>query len=534
MNHGIILAGGMDLPLLPVEDKDFFRTTIKRAAGAYRIASYLRERDWDIEVLDFLPSWDREELIEFFDSRITKDTVFVGMSSIFDQRYLVPIFNGILDWLKENYPHVAIIAGAKQLGTIYVYNADYYVTGYGEFGLEELLKKLTNQPSSVKIETVTLEDGWEGKVVNSDVHHPAYPCKDLQVRYEDRDFLKPTEELTLELSRGCRFRCKFCTYNILGVKGDYSIDMNNLYEELQRNNDTWGIRQYSVADETTNENSDKLRRAAEAVQRLSFKPSMRGYIRADMLAIHQQDWENLIAMGYDSHFYGIESLNYEAAKSIGKGLHPDKLKQGLIDAKSYWLKHAGHFNVTTALIVGLLHETPETFWEGYNWIDKTFPEAQIVGGPLRLWDKANKTLFYQSELDNTWEQEGKYKRGSFKDYGAKKSDLNPKLNKILRNSESFSMGAINEDDCPVDSSGRLNWYHDTMNFWQAICITSDIYVKAAERRYASPNIWAHYNYTSIDQHPVSSMNKSIEELGDPDWEAQKQFFEEYKWKKLSL
>ena len=533
MNHGIILAGGADFFVFG-DNEQVVKPTIKRAAGAYRIASFLREKDWDIEVLDFLAAWEFDELKEFLSSRITSETVFVGLSAIFDQRYLVEYYNIILGWIKDTYPHVYIIAGAKQLGTINVYNADYYVTGYGEFGLEELLKKLTNKPSSVKIETVETEDGWSGQVVNSDIHHPAFPCKDLQVRYEYRDFLKSTEDLTIELSRGCRFRCKFCSYNVLGIKGDYSVDMENLYAELQRNNDEWGVNQYSVADETFNENSDKLQRAAEAVQRLSFKPNMRGFIRADLLAINQNDWENLVALGFNSHFYGIESLNHASSKSIGKGLHPDKLMQGLQDARSYWLKNAGEYNTTFSLIIGLLHESAETFWKGFNWIDETFPEAQITAGPLRLANQSNKTLFYQSTLDDTWEQEGKYKRGTFSQFGAKKSDLNKELIPLLRDSELFSFDAVNEDDCPTNSGGRAFWYHDDMNFWEAVCLGADTNVRLTKRKYASPHIWYHYNYTTTGQHPYSMMRKPLSELGSVDLKKQDEFFEDYKWKKLSL
>ena len=36
------------------------------------------------------------------------------------------------------------------------------------------------------------------------------------------------------------------------------------------------------------------------------------------------------------HFYGIESFNHMSTKAISKGMHPDKVKQGLIDIKNYY------------------------------------------------------------------------------------------------------------------------------------------------------------------------------------------------------
>ena len=40
--------------------------SVKRSAGGHRIATYLREQGWDIEVLDFWPAWPREERLELF------------------------------------------------------------------------------------------------------------------------------------------------------------------------------------------------------------------------------------------------------------------------------------------------------------------------------------------------------------------------------------------------------------------------------------------------------------------------------------
>ena len=66
----------------------------------------------------------------------------------------------------------------------------------------------------------------------ADIHHPCFPSKDLVVEYEDRDFIQPTDTLTLELSRGCKFACKFCSYNAIGMKGDLTRDMDTLYDEV--------------------------------------------------------------------------------------------------------------------------------------------------------------------------------------------------------------------------------------------------------------------------------------------------------------
>ena len=45
-----------------------------RASGVYRIAHYLRQNSWDVEVIDFAFSWSLDELKEL--TKLCKNTYF--------------------------------------------------------------------------------------------------------------------------------------------------------------------------------------------------------------------------------------------------------------------------------------------------------------------------------------------------------------------------------------------------------------------------------------------------------------------------
>lgn len=61
--HGIILGGHLEredtsesrnqLTRQEEKDKPDYWPSIKRSAGGHRIATWIREHDWDIEVIDF-------------------------------------------------------------------------------------------------------------------------------------------------------------------------------------------------------------------------------------------------------------------------------------------------------------------------------------------------------------------------------------------------------------------------------------------------------------------------------------------------
>ena len=91
------------------------------------------------------------------------------------------------------------------------------------------------------------------KIIDCFKDYPAFPHKNPRTSYEERDFIQKNEVLTIELSRGCMFKCTFCDYAPLGVKGEHTRDAINFEEELRENYDKWGVTRYILADETCND-----------------------------------------------------------------------------------------------------------------------------------------------------------------------------------------------------------------------------------------------------------------------------------------
>jgi hypothetical protein len=80
-------------------------------------------------------------------------------------------------------------------------------------------------------------------------------------------------------------------------------------------------------------------------------------------------------------FFGIESLNYESAKAIGKGLHPDSVKQTLHDL--YHTHWKDNISISCGIIVGLPYETAESQLETLKWFQQ-YPEINMSVHTLSL------------------------------------------------------------------------------------------------------------------------------------------------------
>lgn len=359
------------------QDNKFHR----RRAGGHRIANFLRSHDWDVEVIDFAAMFSFEELQELCRSRITKKTKFIGFSCIFQSWPIV--IDKFASWFKKNYPDIKIIWGGGYIIPPDVDSIDFYITGYGENALLNLLKVISGNSL---VQSITFDSRFKNKkVICADKTCPAFPMHQLSNTFEDRDFVLPEEWGHIELSRGCIFKCKFCSYPVLGVKGDYTQDAEDFRKSLQINHDRYGISNYYVVDETFNDSTDKISKYADQVEKLSFVPFFSGFIRADLLLTRPEDKHHLLRMNFLGHYYGIESFNDKTAKTIGKGMPSEKLKQGLVDIKNFFQQsNRKIYRGSTSMIVGLPFETPDSLQNSIDWHQQHWNDQHCIWNALYI------------------------------------------------------------------------------------------------------------------------------------------------------
>jgi hypothetical protein len=344
--------------------------SVERSSGAYRIAHYLREFNWDIEVIDFISQWELNELQSLIDNRYSKgDLKWIGISAT----WLVgnPVLKWICDYIRETYPDVIIIAGGHNIFSPEI-TANYYVKGFGELAAKAILEYEFGNGS--KPYGTPFKNGW---AIDALHFYPSWTSDDYSIVYEDRDFLESTDVVTLELSRGCRFACKFCNFPVLGVKEDNSVSEESIFNNIKNLYDTWGIKNFALADETLNDRNSKLEKLSRAVQRSNINPNLNAFIRIDLMKSHPEQLELLTSARVWGQFYGIETFNHRAGKVIGKGMDPNIIKELMLNARSYITSNLGLYRGSASFIAGLPYETVDDIadtqkWLSENWIDQNW------------------------------------------------------------------------------------------------------------------------------------------------------------------
>lgn len=367
------------------------RLGILRAPGAHRIATLLRNLDIKTEVIDFYLDWSIEEIIKIIDAQLTKPTLFIGFSCslMFDG---TTEFKIIRDYIKNKNSNIAIVVGGYGTTQKGFDGADYYIEGYGEYAVLALVAHLRNPAVELKFEL----DDQGRRIIYTKELYPVNKLTNLNTVYTTSDFISKDEVLSLETARGCIFKCKFCSFQLLGKsKVDYLRDPVEIRDELVTNYKQYGTERYIITEDTFNDTDEKVDMLHSIVQSLPFKPKFMGYVRADLLAAKPYNIKKLVESGFTSMHFGIETFNDHAGQIIGKGMPAAKLKETLIKLKQDYPQ----IYTNGTFIIGLPGETVDNIKDTASWIIESKAIDFWTFNPLVI-PKKNKLIYSSEFTDN--------------------------------------------------------------------------------------------------------------------------------------
>ena len=222
---------------------------------------------------------------------------------------------------KQLNPAIKIVLGGAYSHIMKYEEIDTYIVGLGDRAIIEYLKFLDQQNPFFTYKLVN-----EKMVIDGMLYNNHFNFNESQTKYHESDNILDKELLVTEMARCCIFKCKFCSYQLLCKdKDDYIKNNSAMREEFIRNYEEFGTTQYIFSDDTFNDNIIKLQRLADVAQHLPFKLEFMSYLRLDLLYSKPEQYQYLKDSGLVGCFFGIETLNHESGKCIGKGLHPDKI-----------------------------------------------------------------------------------------------------------------------------------------------------------------------------------------------------------------
>lgn len=371
-----------------------------RYMGPYAVASAVHQNcpDWEVVVVDWFTKI--ENFHDYIANFINEDTYYIGLSTTF----LLNTFNPraqdfnlwftrqrqVDEWfskIKEINPDIEFLLGGAITDLFYKIHfktrpeakfpvafqkhINYVFNGYAEDTIVEFLNGDLD-PNKVHEKN--------GIFFINETKMASTGAKVLQSNYQHNMAIKNGEWLPLEVSKGCRFGCKFCFYDI---RGTLIKDENCLREELIYNYENFGVTGYMLTDDTVNDSPEKINMLHKVIKSLPFKMEWISYCRPDMFSKYPEMWHKMIDMGCKGVFLGVETLDHTAGKLAGKGLDPDRMKEILT-----WMREVAQDDVfiLASMIIGLPGETRESLYKTAEW----FKEQRVL-------DKIQYELFFVSD-----------------------------------------------------------------------------------------------------------------------------------------
>ena len=470
-----------------------------RYAGTYRIATELRDRGFTVQVIEYFTRWTTEELKMIIGRFVSSNTIVVGISTTFllneisrtraataeiRQKYRgnkdvglrLAEFLGRTDWpelydtIKQYSTRAKIVVGGHKVGQVslgpYI---DYAIVGEGEESITSLCEGLDD------------DRVLEGNYLNK--KYTGFTTSNI--KFEENDLIHPNEQLPVEIARGCIFKCSFCSFDLNGKKlWEFNRKPEMVVDELLHAYDKYGTTGFMFCDDTYNDSVEKVRTYHKHFKKLPFDQTFSAYARADLIVSHPETMDMLYESGLRSVNFGIETLNHKSGKSIGKGMHPEKLKEGLYKMKEKW----PDVLITAGLIVGLPHDTPETLRKNNEWfLEKDCPIQFPSYYPL--WIQPNKGSFSgSSKMENDpWSFGYEAKEGYWKSQWMDKVEAEElaeefrvsvndvpgrnvswvffnRMQNIGYTTDDLINGNVTEDDIVLKENKLMNTYKDRL--WQ--------------------------------------------------------------------
>lgn len=375
-----------------------------RTMGAYQVAHRLRENGYTVQVVEYFPQIKNHNfniLLKILNKFVNEDTLWIGFSSTFitnnsaDSRIFT---DSEADIIKDLVHNVApkcrfVIGGAKS----YLRNSsklfDTYIEGYADASVIRFTKWLQGKDPFFQF----TKEGDILAVVN-DPKASTYDFTNSTFKWHPSDFIDSGEGLPIEISRGCIFKCGFCSFPLNGKnKLDYIRNSEVLVEQFIENYNNYGTTNYVFVDDTHNDSSEKLTVLYEQVySKLPFKINFATYLRLDLLAAKPWTIKLLKDSGIRLAYFGIESLNEASNRSIGKGISKEKIIRTLDQIHNEW----GDDVITFGnFIVGLPHDSIETVTEWMEiLLDDKFKIDALKVNPLILDLNRLKNYPWDSEF----------------------------------------------------------------------------------------------------------------------------------------
>jgi radical SAM superfamily enzyme YgiQ (UPF0313 family) len=310
-----------------------------------------------LHLCDFSISWDKKVLSPTdLNSLLSIKPDVIGLSCYC---WSIDTLIDLAAQVRRHFPHCFIVAGGPSVGPCAKQilqkhrELDLVVEGEGEDVFASILRARLKNKSMQLCPNIWFRDP-SGSCCPGLSSSNVSPSLDLALApspYRTGTLRPKSHSLLLETSRGCKYRCRFCSWMGGGQRLRY-VPIDSIRQDLQ-----WaienGYRQVKIADTAINFDTARLAELTSTIRQVDPEKKLRFtyFLKPELL----DDTQAALLLGIpaDEIIIGVESTNNVARKSVAKG----PFDRAQFDQMMQRLHPLGP--VTASFIMGLPGDTPE-------------------------------------------------------------------------------------------------------------------------------------------------------------------------------
>lgn len=423
--------------------------SFNRAQGAYRLASVIRDKGYSVSVVDGVGSLKASQIRDMLEIVLSDKTKLFCISTTFFSNFSTSVHTDSLvttnpvpydmdDWmaiivLVKQKTSAKIIVGGHKTNEferdkhIHSY-IDHYVYGYADQTILKLLGESTTK--ILHSDTITSNDFYN-----------------YETRYHHLDSFLPGESFTVEMQRGCMFKCSFCAYPMNGKqKSSYIKDAKKIVQELMYCYDHYGSTNFILNSDTFNDDIYYLEAFNDELTKTNVKFNFGINARLDLFYNDLPLIDVCKSIGVRSVLFGLESTNPFSLKEVGKGLPFDKVVNTLYKCKEVWQDSV---RMTGSYIIGLPYDTEENILKvGEFFSRKDCPLHSIEFDPLYVQNPKLDLNPWKSEYSVNAEKHGFKFQDTLLEWSNENTPYKTYQNSVVRAEELIS-------SLPSDKKGTI-------------------------------------------------------------------------------
>ncbi|MCX7958801.1 MAG: cobalamin-dependent protein [Deltaproteobacteria bacterium] len=344
------------------DKRDFAAKTYNYATAVLKANSRISGRNiYDIEIIDYPVTRKMNNLSDEQIAKIlNKSPVAIGFSVYCWNRH---IFENAARSIKKADKNIIIVAGGPSVSSdpadiIRKNNCiDIAVTGDGEVIFSDLLKNDFSNLGNIRGivfrrgNSVVCNSG-KGQVDINDILSP----------YLADDYLPESDMVMIEPSRGCVYRCKFCSWS-------QNRRLNIKNKSLLADEIAWayskGYKKVNFSDTSVNMTDGQLKVISDALKlsKTADKISLSVFMKHDKITVTQM--RMIDGLKFDEIIMGLESVNDNVLRECGKSPFDRKRFEEIVKT----LGMAGS-RITISIITGLPVDSYDGIRRTVNYLER--------------------------------------------------------------------------------------------------------------------------------------------------------------------